>query len=128
MNVKEYYKTKDGKSLYQFCEMSSLNAYEFDLLKRLWRKKGDYKSDIQKSISLCDIYLHEYNNKSFNQNAQIHNMYDYIKSNWLLSDEIMKLTHLIINLRCDNYNTFKIHINKLLRELKQIHKKNTHTN
>lgn len=58
-NVKPYYVGKD--SLYQFAKEWDLNAYEFDLVKRIvrCRQKGEFTSDLNKSKDLIDIYLRE---------------------------------------------------------------------
>jgi hypothetical protein len=53
-------------SLYQFCENQQLNAYEFDIIKRVMRcrKKGNFKEDLEKTKFLIDLYLKEYDNKT----------------------------------------------------------------
>lgn len=52
-------------SLYKFAEDHDLNAYEFDLIKRLvrCRKKGNFREDLQKTKFLIDLYLKEYDEK-----------------------------------------------------------------
>jgi hypothetical protein len=52
-------------SLYQFCENQQLNAYEFDIIKRVMRcrKKGNFIEDLEKTKFLIDLYLKEYGTK-----------------------------------------------------------------
>jgi hypothetical protein len=52
-------------SLYQFCENQQLNAYEFDIIKRVMRcrKKGNFKEDLEKTKFLIDLYIKEYEQK-----------------------------------------------------------------
>jgi len=49
-------------SIYSFCESYKLNSYEFDAVKRICRarKKGEFQSDILKTINVLKIYLEEY--------------------------------------------------------------------
>ena len=62
MKQPDYYDNSNG-SLYQFCDQQGLNAYEFDIIKRLMRcrKKGNFKEDLEKTKFLIDLYLKEYN-------------------------------------------------------------------
>lgn len=48
-------------SLYKFAEDHGLNAYEFEVIKRVvrCRKKGEFISDIEKTIRVLSIYLDE---------------------------------------------------------------------
>jgi hypothetical protein len=57
---KHYDNTKG--SLYQFCENQQLNAYEFDIIKRVMRcrKKGNFKEDLEKTKFLINLYIKEY--------------------------------------------------------------------
>lgn len=59
----EYYNNEKG-SLYKFAEDHNLNAWEFDILKRIirCRKKGLFKEDLEKTKFLIDLYLKEYDN------------------------------------------------------------------
>ena len=59
-NTKDYYKGKD--SLYKFAEEYNLNAYEFDIVKRIvrCRHKGNWEEDLLKTIDVIKIYLQEY--------------------------------------------------------------------
>jgi|SRR5690606_12542598 len=61
INTKPYYKGKD--SLYKFAQEWQLNAYEFDIIKRIirCRHKGQFKEDLQKTKDLIDIYAKEHN-------------------------------------------------------------------
>jgi len=55
-----HYDNKNG-SLYKFAEDHGLNAYEFEVIKRVvrCRKKGEFISDIEKTIRVLNIYLDE---------------------------------------------------------------------
>ena len=56
----DYYNNEKG-SLYKFAEDHNLNAYEFDIVKRIvrCRKKGLFKQDLEKTKHLIDLYLKE---------------------------------------------------------------------
>ena len=56
-----YYDNSKG-SLYKFAEDHNLNAYEFDIIKRVvrCRKKGNFKEDLIKTKNLIDLYLVEF--------------------------------------------------------------------
>ncbi len=60
INTQPHYKGKD--TLYKIAEDLGLNAWEFDILKRVvrCRHKGQFKEDLQKTKDLIDIYLKEY--------------------------------------------------------------------
>ena len=55
-----HYDNTNG-SLYLFAIQQNLNAYEFDLIKRIvrCRKKGQFKEDLEKSIRVIELYLKE---------------------------------------------------------------------
>jgi hypothetical protein len=55
-----HYDNTNG-SLYLFAEQHKLNAYEFDLIKRIvrCRKKGEFLSDLEKVKTVIDLYLKE---------------------------------------------------------------------
>jgi len=59
-NTKDYYKGKD--SLYKFGEEWGLNPWEQDIIKRIvrCRHKGEFESDLHKTIDVIKIYLEEY--------------------------------------------------------------------
>ena len=67
--LKDGYKPKDSHynnengSLYLFAQQHKLNAYEFDIIKRIvrCRKKGYFHEDLAKSIRVIELYLKEYN-------------------------------------------------------------------
>ena len=63
-NAPSYYNNEKG-SLYKFAEDHGLNAYEFDLVKRLvrCRKKGKFVQDLEKTKFLIDLYLKEWKEK-----------------------------------------------------------------
>jgi hypothetical protein len=56
-----YYDNSKG-SIYQFCENQNLNAWEFDIIKRVvrCRKKGNFIEDLEKTKVLIDLYLKEW--------------------------------------------------------------------
>ena len=64
VNTPKHYDNSKG-SLYQFCENQQLNSYEFEIIKRVvrCRKKGEFISDIEKTIKVLQIYLQEQGEK-----------------------------------------------------------------
>lgn len=60
----KHYDNSKG-SLYKFAEDKNLNAYEFDIIKRVirCRKKGLFREDLEKTKFLIDLYLKEYDDK-----------------------------------------------------------------
>jgi hypothetical protein len=60
----KHYDNTNG-SLYKFAEDNNLNAWEFDIIKRIvrCRKKGAFIEDLEKTKLVIDIYLKEYDNK-----------------------------------------------------------------
>jgi len=52
----------DKGSLYKFAQDNELNAWEFDILKRIvrCRKKGQFKEDLEKTKRVIDLYLKEF--------------------------------------------------------------------
>ena len=70
MSLKDGYKEKKDShydnsngSLYLFAEQNELNAWEFDIIKRIvrCRKKGQFQEDLQKTVRVIELYLKEYN-------------------------------------------------------------------
>ncbi len=70
MSLKDGYKEKkdlhydnSNGSLYLFAEQNELNAWEFDVIKRIvrCRKKGQFQEDLQKTVRVIELYLKEYN-------------------------------------------------------------------
>lgn len=59
-----HYDNTNG-SLYLFAHQHGLNAWEFDICKRVvrCRKKGEFESDIKKTIAVLELYLKEYEEK-----------------------------------------------------------------
>ena len=55
-----HYNNTNG-SLYLFANQHELNAYEFDIIKRIarCRKKGQFKEDLEKTIRVIELYLKE---------------------------------------------------------------------
>jgi len=56
-----HYDNTNG-SLYKFAEDHGLNAWEFDIIKRIvrCRKKGQFESDLEKTKRVIDLYLKEF--------------------------------------------------------------------
>lgn len=56
-----HYDNSNG-SLYLFAQQQGLNAYEFDIIKRVvrCRKKGQFKEDLEKTIRVIELYLKEH--------------------------------------------------------------------
>lgn len=56
-----HYNNTSG-SLYKFAEDHGLNAWEFDIVKRIarCRKKGQFTDDLEKTKRVIDLYLKEY--------------------------------------------------------------------
>ena len=63
IHTQSHYKGKD--SLYKFAEDWDLNAYEFDIIKRIvrCRHKGMFAEDLKKTKDTIDIYLAEQGTK-----------------------------------------------------------------
>jgi hypothetical protein len=59
-HTQKHYQGKSG-SLYKFAEEWGLNAYEFDIIKRIvrCRHKGKFAEDLQKTKDTIDIYFRE---------------------------------------------------------------------
>lgn len=57
----KHYDNSNG-SLYLFAENQGLNAWEFDIIKRIirCRKKGQFKEDLEKTKRVINLYLDEY--------------------------------------------------------------------
>lgn len=57
----EHYNNDNG-SLYLFAQQHELNAWEFDILKRIvrCRKKGQFKEDLEKTKRVIDLYIKEF--------------------------------------------------------------------
>lgn len=56
----KHYNNENG-SLYLFAQQHELNAWEFEVIKRIvrCRKKGEFISDIDKTKRVLDLYLKE---------------------------------------------------------------------
>ena len=63
-NPQSYYDNSKG-SLYQIAQDRGWNSYVFDCVKRLDRaeKKGEFESDLLKTIDVIKIYLNETSKK-----------------------------------------------------------------
>jgi hypothetical protein len=57
-------------SIYKFCDDQDLNSYEFEVVKRIvrCRKKGEFLTDIKKTIDVLNIYLKEQGHNFQGQN------------------------------------------------------------
>jgi hypothetical protein len=62
MNIEPTYYDNSRGSIYQFCENQKLNAWEFDIIKRVvrCRKKGNFIEDLEKTKVLIDLYIKEF--------------------------------------------------------------------
>ena len=71
VHTQSHYKGKD--SLYKFAEDWGLNAYEFDIIKRVvrCRHKGAFTADLTKTRDLIDIYILEQSDISCNNPSTI---------------------------------------------------------
>ncbi len=60
-NKDTHYDNSNG-SLYLFAEQNELNAWEFDIIKRIvrCRKKKQFQEDLQKTVRVIELYLKEY--------------------------------------------------------------------
>lgn len=72
-NPKHY--NNDHGSLYLFAEQHELNAWEFEVVKRIvrCRKKGEFISDIEKTKKVLDLYLKEQGYLYENQTEVLNN-------------------------------------------------------
>lgn len=61
MNIHTQTHYKGNDSLYKFADEWGLNAYEFDIIKRIvrCRHKGSFAQDLEKTQDLIDIYMKE---------------------------------------------------------------------
>lgn len=68
----KYYDNSKG-SLYAFAEHHKLNAYEFEIIKRVirCRKKGEFISDLEKTKTVIDIYFKEQKDNYKNEIEQL---------------------------------------------------------
>ena len=63
LETPKYYDNSKG-TLYKVATERGWNSYIFDIVKRLERaeKKGEFKSDLEKSINVIKLWLKEYGN------------------------------------------------------------------
>jgi len=61
LETPKHYNNENG-SLYLFAEQQQLNAWEFDILKRIvrCRKKGNFLEDLEKTKLVIDLCIKEY--------------------------------------------------------------------
>jgi len=71
-NTPQHYDNSNG-SLYKFAEDHKLNAYEFEVIKRIvrCRKKGEWLSDIDKTIKVLELYKQEQGGLYENQTEKL---------------------------------------------------------
>jgi hypothetical protein len=71
--IKDDHYNNDNGSLYLFAQDHDLNAYEFEVIKRIvrCRKKGEFISDIEKTKRVLDLYLKEQGYNYKNQVEQL---------------------------------------------------------
>ena len=71
-NAPSYYNNEKG-SLYKFAEDHGLNAYEFEIIKRVvrCRKKKEFVTDIEKTIFLLELYMKEQGEKYKNERENL---------------------------------------------------------
>ena len=94
MNKQEYYRGE--QSLYYWASVLYMDAYQFDMCKRLLRKKRWHvKEDIKKTIDLIEIILTE-----SDDNEEVHynvNLLEEFFIDWNISDTEKYLIKLILN-------------------------------
>lgn len=63
LETPKYYDNSKG-TLYKVATERGWNSYIFDIVKRLERaeKKGEFKTDLEKSINVIKLWLKEYGN------------------------------------------------------------------
>lgn len=61
VDTDQHYNNEKG-SLYLFAKQHDLNAWEFDIIKRIsrCRKKCQFKEDLEKTKRVIDLYLKEF--------------------------------------------------------------------
>lgn len=73
-NKNTHYNNTKG-TLYQFAEDHNLNAWEYEVVKRVvrCRKKGEWISDIDKTINVLKIYKQEQGHLYKGQTEKLNN-------------------------------------------------------
>lgn len=73
--MKDIHYDNTNGSLYLFANQHELNAYEFEVIKRIvrCRKKGEWITDLEKTIRVIELYLKEQGNLYENQIEKINN-------------------------------------------------------
>ena len=63
--IDAHYDNSNG-SLYKFAADPDLNAYEFDIIKRIvrCRKKGRFEEDLEKTVRVINLYYKEHDQSS----------------------------------------------------------------
>lgn len=71
--MKDIHYNNTNGSLYLFASQHELNAYEFEVIKRIvrCRKKGEWITDLEKTIRVIELYLKEQGNLYENQIEKI---------------------------------------------------------
>ena len=72
--IDAHYDNSNG-SLYKFAADHDLNAYEFEVIKRIvrCRKKGEWITDLEKTIRVIELYLKEQSYLYENQKENLNN-------------------------------------------------------
>jgi hypothetical protein len=72
--IDAHYDNTNG-SLYKFAADHDLNAYEFEVIKRIvrCRKKGEWITDLEKTIRVIELYLKEQSYLYENQKENLNN-------------------------------------------------------
>jgi hypothetical protein len=73
--MKDLHYDNTNGSLYLFASQHELNAYEFEVIKRIvrCRKKGEWITDLEKTIRVIELYLKEQGNLYENQKEKLNN-------------------------------------------------------
>jgi hypothetical protein len=71
--MKDLHYDNTNGSLYLFASQHELNAYEFEVIKRIvrCRKKGEWITDLEKTIRVIELYLKEQGNLYENQKEKL---------------------------------------------------------
>lgn len=71
--MKDIHYNNENGSLYLFANQHELNAYEFEVIKRIvrCRKKGEWITDLEKTIRVIELYLKEQGDLYENQREKL---------------------------------------------------------
>lgn len=118
MNTRDYYKGKH--SLYFHSNRIKLNSYEFDLIKRLTRTKGEKDSDLAKSIDVLNIYKNEYTQGMYETFKYDIDAAKYCARDKAFNEVETMLLHKVCQLRHGTYNTFLRNVEELKEDIAAI--------